>query len=416
MIHLDEKSAKFEETARAVQSTLVEFWGQQRYQGFQAKLLSGVKASAATCVGRGLRYSSVCKVTWSLLLITLRNLPDVAKGAPLVFAPTATNVRAVRRVLGLMRDGEVEFDFSFDKAPVRPRLNALRFKGDQSDLRALDPFVRIQCVTGRAAVSYFWNAFLNNPPSSVIVANDHSPISVALMHVSKAMGVPLVYVQHAPVNESYPELISDLSILFDQHSLDTYSAIGGISGDFAILSPYEPVGRPVHVTNSLECWGILLSRVPNIAAVSNLMRDITARFPSARIIVRPHPAVGGVPDGVGVDHRVTVHSGPMAEFARLVDVVIAPGSGAIVELLYQGTPVVYRSDLDGVGFDPHGLVRDSIVMDGTNISLTDMRQRLSDFYDEGWSARLSQKVGGVDAKSQERAVRDKLRALLDVLP
>ena len=416
MIHLDENSANFEQTANAVHSTLVKFWGQQRYEGFQTKLLTGAKAVAATYIGRGLKYSIVSKVTRSLLLMSLRKLPDIKKGTPIIFAPTATNVRAVQRVLGLMSDGDTAFDLGFVGATVRSRLSALKFGNFQSDLRRLDPFVRIQCVVGRAAVSYFWNAFLKKRPSVVIVANDHSPISVALIHVSKAMGVPLVYVQHAPVNDSYPELIADLSILFDQHSHDTYSAIGGIRGDVAILSPFEPAAGSLAIRNPPECWGILLSRVPNVAAVRNLLHDLHARFPNARIVVRPHPAVGRVPEGINVDQWGTVHSGDMTDFARLVDVVVAPGTGAIVELLHHGTPVVYRSDLDGVGFDPHGLVTDGIVLDGTQVSLNDIPQRLSDFYDEDWRGRLRQKMDNQDVKSQESIVRDKLRALLDVLP
>ncbi|OUD10471.1 hypothetical protein BVC71_02950 [Marivivens niveibacter] len=416
MTDLNENSANFEKTATAVQSTLVKFWGQQSYQGFQARLLSGVTASAATCIGRGLKYNLVSKITWALLLMSLRNLPRIEKGSPLVFAPTATNVRAVQRVLELLQDGVAEFDPCIGSASIWSRLSAFKLRGFQHDLRALDPFVRIQCVTGHAAVSYFWNAFLKCPPSSVVVANDHSPISVALMYVSKEMGVPLVYVQHAPVNDNYPELIADLSILFDQHSLDIYSAIGGSCRDVAILSPFDPVGRPVAVQHSLECWGILLSRVPDIAGVSTVIRDLKTRFSSVRIVIRPHPAVGQVPDGIMIDQKVTVHSGPMNEFARLVDVVVAPGSGAIAELLHEGTPVIYRSDLDGVGFDPHGLVRDGIVLDGTNIALSDIPQRLCDFYDEDWHARLSQKLDAQDIKSQERVVRDKLHALLDVLP
>ena len=56
----------------------------------------------------------------------------------------------------------------------------------------------------------------------VVQYNDHSPYNVLLNALAKRANVKSVYIQHAPVNENFPELYHDLNVLFSRHSIEKY--------------------------------------------------------------------------------------------------------------------------------------------------------------------------------------------------
>ena len=409
------------EVERSVDHVLSEFWGQERYTQLQKNLLVGLLAHLVTIVFRVLRFRVVGFGVMVMMLLTNKKLPQLPKsGEIFVFAPTVTNRRVVDRVLGLVAHEVQSINMNFRRAKFLDRLKSLRYLRIVHPEKGVHDFAYFQMLMGRVALAYFARHFIDNAkhPSGVVLANDHSPISVALGYWAKASGIPLVYIQHAPINANYPKLIADFSVLFDEATVAIYSRSEAIEGDFAILPPFSEAQRDLRHVKVPAVWGLVLSRVPDKANTTNLIQKILTKFSDAKILVRPHPASPNVDAFLLDKERVSPHLGDLRDFADCVDIAICPGSGAIIELLNAGVRVAYNSHLDTIGFDPHGLVSAELVFDGTSTPLGDLAAKTTLFYNDAWVRRFAQRVSGLDEHSvsqQEVVVRKKLLETLGLL-
>lgn len=76
-------------------------------------------------------------------------------------------------------------------------------------------------------------------PSVIILSNDHNPQYVAISKVARIFSIDRVYLQHASVNNKFPSLDFEMSVLRDKLSENIYENIGFIKGDIVRVSRSE---------------------------------------------------------------------------------------------------------------------------------------------------------------------------------
>lgn len=193
---------------------------------------------------------------------------------------------------------------------------------------------------------------LRSVPSLVfVVANDHSPSPVAYASIARHLGMKLVYVQHAEVSEIFPPLDFDLSILRNQRSKQTYSAIGSVRG--------EVIVRPQHTESWLDAESVSVrqrdvveahggsvvvypSSVVDTSHLRSVIESLTANPNVHDVALKAHPN-SRVPfdsNTLGVNLIESVPDYP--------HVAVCGNSSIVVELLTRGSVVFQDFGLDDI--------------------------------------------------------------------
>ncbi len=191
-------------------------------------------------------------------------------------------------------------------------------------------------------------------PKLFVVANDHSPVQVALSMTMKDAGVPRMYVQHAEVSSSFPPLDFEISVLRNQVSLETYKRIGPISGSaFVIAREISPPnaerlkvlrGKPIRAV-VYPTARVIPDSINRLVAALNQNPDIEG------VAVKPHPGSSPPLDEVLAEPAEMLSSLPDTDHIAIVG-----NSSIVVELLRKGVPVYQNFDFDPVMRDYYGFV------------------------------------------------------------
>ncbi|WP_147273071.1 hypothetical protein [Billgrantia montanilacus] len=220
---------------------------------------------------------------------------------------------------------------------------------------------------------------------ALVVANDHTDFPVAASMIMQYLDIPVVYVQHAEVSDSFPPLDFSVSVLRNQKTLDIYRRIGKVSGDVFIV----PRSRKVQnlsgmFQNAIDKVSavIYLSSVFNQDAVLRCVDALKTNADVLNIGIKPHPRAS-------VDFLRTVSGVTIYDSTPSFDhIAIVPNSSVVIELLEAGVPVFQYFELDDVGQDYYGFVREGIVPE---VSMKDLYDPFWDSfsYDEQWISKFS---------------------------
>lgn len=235
-----------------------------------------------------------------------------------------------------------------------------------------------------------------------VVANDHTDFPVVTSMIMQYFEVPVVYVQHAEISESFPALDFDVSILRNKQSLIKYRDIGKARGDVFIVPRRDKDDRFEQVfegsSQTKTSAVIYLSSVYNCDALRDTIALLESNPSVEMVAVKPHPR-----DDVGMLKAIPgikiVDSIPTYQH-----VAVVPNSSVVVELLEKGVPVFQNFELDEVGRDYYGFVENGIVCE---ISAKDLSLEFwkTDFYNGHWLARFSQYSPSVDETWREAMPR-----------
>lgn len=380
-------------SARAVLEDILRVWQHHSFAGFLTKLnpglrqqtiMSAVPVAMATTTGRAAAMAVLAR-----RLARQTRLPPEADA--LFYAPTWNNAKSLGPLLAWACE---HGDMVGQGPPARARRTSL--SDDLADARLLhafrgvEPFLALQLLQGLAAYRYFARVLSAHPARTVVIANDHSPTPLGLLHAARATGRRTIYRQHAPVAANYPPLRMTLAVLNDAASRDIYAAAGPVGAEVVILPAFAQASQPMRNPVRFGRWLLLLSRVWGERRLAACVADICRHPEMTRLTLRQHPAdprqLPALADPrVGLQPR----SEPLARCVRQSDIVVSGGTGAAVESLHHGTPVVYSAGLDELGPDPHGLVKAGVLF---NLSDSPMQAltpgHLAGFYDEAWRARF----------------------------
>lgn len=210
--------------------------------------------------------------------------------------------------------------------------------------------------------------FQKHRPRTVVVSNDHNFWPRVLVAAAQAEGIPTVYIQHAPVTERFPRLTMDYALLEGRKSLKLYSDIGeSRTRVFLIGMPrMDPYIGNLNRRTAAATVGICIGNLDSMEQAESLIRHVVSCCGELAFLVRPHPATPQprldywkrlcVELNLAYSDSRSEHP---FEFLSRVDVVIAGGSGIILEaLLMNVTPIMHALNPnrpDWYGFGQEGL-------------------------------------------------------------
>lgn len=225
--------------------------------------------------------------------------------------------------------------------------------------------------------------------SHVILANDHSPIPVALSMIAKSFNISRIYLQHAEVSEAFPALDFEYSILRNKISVDIYKKISKVDCEPIVMSRF--INRfnidilqknLTYIQNNIFPVVIYLSGTYNSYNVEQLIQILEENKQVGQISIKLHP--NGIKKGLEhLNVKMTVNNINECHLA------IVGNSSVIIELLHKGIPVVQNFDLDSIKADYYGFVSNKIVNQvNLNGVKSDCLSKLN--YNDDWLERYSQ--------------------------
>ena len=294
------------------------------------------------------------------------------------------------------------------------------------DFNTTETFTLIQMMLGSAAVVMFREAYQENPPCLVVVSNDHSGIYVAVRCVAHELNINVVYIQHAPVNEYFPPLKFDLSILYDQASIDSYRKSASKSnvkfheGKILLLSPFkEKFVLPRVKANKQLRIGILLSLVPNYEALNVLLDKLYAHHNVKSIGIKTHPRYKEpiskcLALSTKYDFFIAESNKSLRDFlGGYGDVVLADSSGAVIESMHLGCPTYRVSGIDHSTKVGYSFAHDNIFPD-FDIEILDDAHKINAPFTMSWAKAFSRSDATYDfsIEHMEISIRKSLEGLL----
>lgn len=265
-----------------------------------------------------------------------------------------------------------------------------------SDRPHHDPFVHIQSAIAVAAFVFF----AANPfPASfrvLCVANDHAPIPLALTKLCSKSGLKILYIQHAPVSEYFPALGADLSILYDDKSLEAYRKASKREGkafhsEIVLMPPFsESFLLPESRGENAIYVGMCLSKFPNLNGLIDFLTALCSCSHVVSVALRPHPACSIDLSSIIVDEKILLQKKELdiGAFTKGLSLALVPTSGVAIELLHKGVPTFFVQGMDDVPYDYYGFISDGVLPVFDVDSFAEEGVDTS-FFNEDWTERFS---------------------------
>ena len=263
-----------------------------------------------------------------------------------------------------------EDEFDSEKKELQSEIfeSVLRLYKSRNTITA--SLVRQQILYSQSFFSYLL-AFKRNGaciPAVLVQANDHSPARVAMSMIMKFLKVPRVYLQHAEVTSSFPNLDFDISILRNQKSYDSYVQAGPIIGKVFILSREESlfqIEKLYQVRNTGVKTVIYPTSRIDRASLSRVVVELEKNPNVAELYIKPHPdSVNLLSNDPRLSHVKVLSQTPDFEHIALVG-----NSSVAVELLHKGIPVYQNFEFDPVQPDYYKLCSDGITLEVSSANL-----------------------------------------------
>lgn len=275
------------------------------------------------------------------------------------------------------------------------------------------PLVRQQILYSRSYLSYRLSFRSRDAvlPKLFILANDHSPVHVALSMVMKDLDIPRIYVQHAEVSETFPPLDFEISVLRNQVSLDTYRKIGQIGGNAFVVAREDAPLDDARLRQRREA-PIRVVVYPTARVIPDALNGLVARLRTnpgvAGVAIKPHPASSPPLEEVLAEPVEMLSAIPEADHVAIVG-----NSSIVVELLRRGLPVYQNFDFDPIVRDYYGFVARGLAKEARGEDLA------GEFWtpyrlDETWWAeyRRLDPAGSPDQADVAKRLRARVRALV----
>ncbi len=286
--------------------------------------------------------------------------------------------------------------------------NALHPKAIKTWFRAVARVPKIWSLLGRLAqkhdfmpaarmtsglayyMSFYQTLYMRPDIQAVVVASNYSPDALGLSAAAHALGLKVIYVNHAPVPRNMadvPPVYADCAVVHGEAIIETYESRSACTAA-PVLIGQETVARQMEWREDVEQVGIFLTALTSFEAVSTLVDDIKRTRASTRILIRHHPVALLETDLTPItkaypDVQVTLGT-PLDDDILACDVVFCGNSGVALNTLGAGRPVAYYPALDSLPEDYNGFRAAKLVPGVNGWSLT-LYDQLKTFYtDPAW--------------------------------
>lgn len=224
-------------------------------------------------------------------------------------------------------------------------------------------FVAMRGAEAALSYSYFREVLRKKRVKAVVSSSDGNPYGRALMAAARAEGIPLVFVSHGPVAETPVRAKAALAVLHGRAAAEDFARQGSEIGDLLLFGYRQEKGirQVVNVRRALICLGA----APNLGFLQTLADEIGVRFPSAELVVRPHPhALTGKEELAALARNSgwIISSAPrVSDELSGCDLLLAANSTVHLDGLVAGVPSLYVPGLDPPGARPLSFIREGIV-------------------------------------------------------
>ena len=211
----------------------------------------------------------------------------------------------------------------------------------------------------------------HNDVRLIILANDHSVLTRALIQVAKIKGIKTLYLQHCSVTEKFPKLLFDYCFLDGEESLLKYLQAG------------EPLGR-VYLSGNprfdamAKCKvkqrlnhkniGIALSDLDKEEDIRNFIIELL-KHGLQHLTVRPHPAANF--DSKWYEEHGVAYSNSKIEnpfeFVSRMDLVIAGESGIHLDAAMMNVRSICYDISNSIPGDYYSYIKNGLVVHAANI-------------------------------------------------
>ena len=385
---------------------LRQFYGQEIYGTISTSMSKRKKSvKFVLClIGIGKNYAAFnfCALVVVLLFIRLFRFPESGKQI-FQYGATENNVAAFNKLNSCLSPALVEYtSMNFRNASWKDRVVSVLsitsvWEAAQllsTDCHA-DPLVQVRSTIGAAACILYSVRPLPDSIEVLCVASDHAPVARALVSLSKERNTKTCYVQHARVTEYFPPLNTDLSVLYDEVSLDVYRRSAELSGKAfdartVFMPPFSESFRQPDVRGEFHRIGLCLSRFPEIDRLLPVVSHLSSLSYVNNIILRPHPACRLDLSLLLSCEKVSAQpvGQSLVDFSASIDVALVPSSGVAVELLHNGIATFYLEGVDDLPDDYYGFVRDGI-LPKFNQDLLSSAESINALFDEKWKSKFS---------------------------
>ena len=388
-----------------IANEIAAFFGQEHYKSFGPAIAARKPAFRQVFLCAALAAATTagaCLLILAAYLFYPQFRRPMRGGCVFQFGLSANNERSFRRLnenMGWNEGNDVEMNRA--RIPLGARMRRLSFGRLWRAAQALhggrseNPFIITQQALGCAARMLFDACLADVRPLLVVVANDHSPTCVALRHCARDRGLPVLYIQHAPVNRHFPPLTFDLSILYDEVSREDYRASALSHGlpdvmETVILSPFRRSFRMPAVRSLPLRIGICLGLLTARDAIAELVGTLDALPHVSEIHIREHPRSRGNGRSFKVGGKVALRprGESLEQYLMEVDVILVPNSGVCIECLHHGKPAFYLPHADKYATDNYGFLSAGILPIFDIAKLADA-DALNAPFDGAWRTRFS---------------------------
>lgn len=363
----------------------------------------------------------VLEIILALTIIKRRRRAAINESAILCFAPTHNNINTLQTILSLLHlEGSYLFlnILKYDKTPQSAPLLTCFFYGDVFSI--LFTFHKLfwknvlllsehELKNERIILEYLiapyhllahYHAAKAVNPTSIWVANNQLPNTMALEVVANFLGKPYLYAQHAQITRITPAMrvnflltegnksLSIFKQITEEHGLNFESKVIYM-GNYSTIGKTLPVrlpfkGKPIRIGVSLSSTSpsTILTRIDSELRLSG--------FDVEQIYYRPHPGTkseffetNGSLQFILADKL----SFSPEQYASAIDLHIAGNSSMHVNMLTLGIPSVQYLPMDKMKDDYYGFIADDLIPAVGSLSELSY-EKLELFRNEDWVEKM----------------------------
>lgn len=364
---------------KEIVSDIREFYGQEIYSGIGASMSKNKpeRKFAFGVVKIGMRFAFFNFSCLALIILVMRLFRYPENGRRIFqYGVTRNNVAAFNKLNECLSPALIDnISINFRGATWSDRLCAvLSVRQVWQAAKVLskdchpDPLVQVRACIGAAAYVLYTVRPVSDSVQVLCVASDHSPVARALVTLFKINKKKTCYVQHAPVTDYFPPLNTDLSVLYDEISVDAYRRSAARAGkpfdaDTVLMPPFTAGFRQPFLDGGVLTVGLCLGRYPEYKRLAPIVEALAKVLEVQKLVIRPHPACQLNLSPLLASNKVSLQpeGQSLKSFAEGVDLALVPNSGVALELLHDGIPTFYMKGMDDLPDDYYGFVRGKIL-------------------------------------------------------
>jgi hypothetical protein len=178
----------------------------------------------------------------------------------------------------------------------------------------------------------------------ILVSNDHSPEIRSIVLAAKSLGIKTLYIQHATVSDSFPNLnVFDCAFLDGQQAWDVYNSISPLKNDTNIVGALRLVSKkredanPSLINNRVN---IAINDTLSINSLKMLISISKEKFPKDfNYVIRLHPRQANITRIKKLCEQSNVSVAPTTEnvlaFLSKSSFLVTVASGIVLDALRQ---------------------------------------------------------------------------------